>query len=287
MEVKNACAALMVSLLSVAAIASEPQGSINGKIAIQVVPHDAATADLRDCEVHLVKTDDQTRELVYDCGSWFQPPVGRYLFWVEHDARISFQSVITYAGEPFTKSGLMLMKTMFPAGTVKLDARVPMPDGATFRLVSLERVENHRAFDRRIAKTNSTPSVRVPVGRVIAGIFDRDGRALSLSRPQSIELAKMTTVHPEQPNRGKAHVLAVLERSSANPSNVQCVADLLATTSTVSVQTDDRMVLVWYDLPAPSTTELTVRCGTNQPLIQTVHLDPRTIRTIRAPLPAP
>jgi hypothetical protein len=301
MEVKKASprnirtyVVLVVSLLGVTATlsssASEPPGSINGKIAIQVVPHDAMTTDLRDCEVHLVRTDDQTREITFECGSWFQPPIGRYLFWVEHGSRISFQSVITYAGEPFTKSGLMLVKTTFPAGTVMLDEKVAMPDDATFRLVSLERVEHHRAFDRRIARVHARKFVRVPVGLVLAGIFDRDGRVLSLSRAQTIASASTTTVNPEEPRHGKAHVVAVLERSSAKPSTVRCAAVLIAGSGLepdVSLQTDDRMVLAWYDVAAPSTAELTVHCGANRPLTETVRLDSRTIRTIRAPLPAP
>lgn len=82
------------------ASASDPAGSMNGKVAVNVVPV-SATPDgepkplpTAGCVVHLVNAEEQITPWNYPCGDWFQPPVGRYLFWVEQGSTVRFQSIL-------------------------------------------------------------------------------------------------------------------------------------------------------------------------------------------------
>ena len=281
-----------LTVIADAATPQLPSGSSDGRIAVRVVPDepvDDTNAVFRECEVHLVRTDDQSRELVYGCGSWFQPPVGRYLFWLEQGSRVSFQSVIKYVGEPSDESGLTLSKAMFPAVFVRLSSKTPISDDDTFRVVSLERIANYRAFDRRIDYAHARRPVTMPVGNVIAGIFDRTGRALSISKPQAVATARTTTVHPRRPGRRRADVLAVLERHPSEGARSACTAALTTPKGKdirpgVAMETDDRLVLAWYGIAAPSVVRLSVQCG-GQSLVRTVHVRRRAIETVRAFLP--
>jgi hypothetical protein len=149
-------------------------GVINGRVAIAAIPslvdvHGKSTIlASEDCEVHLVNSHDVTVERVYPCGSWFTPPVGRYLFWIEKGSSVSYQSVLYYAGEKFRTAGKVFLKPVYPAGSVQLDLKTEIPTGGTFRILTLDTRERYRPFDRRISSANAKRPVRVPVGRVIA-----------------------------------------------------------------------------------------------------------------------
>lgn len=294
-----------VSCLSLLSLAAEdrprPQlehgrGAIDGKVAVMAIPvitdRNGDTIPLAEegCEAHFVQAEDQAMQWIYQCGVWFQPPVGRYLFWLEQEATVSFQSLISYAGEPFTDSGLTFPKTMYPSGEVQLSESVRVPPDATFRLISLEKVGTYRPFDRRIGSAHATASVRVPVGRVIAGVFDRNGRAVSLSRPQDVTAASRAVLRPEVPPRGKADVVAVLSRSVGRW--VPCSVALITSRGrvihpTINLQTPDRIVAAWYGLMAPDAVRMNVTCGKRKPLVRKLRLSSGTIETVRFTVAVP
>lgn len=277
------------------AAASDPVGAVNGNIAVNVVPMlterngETRPLPIEDCAVHLVDADEQTTPWIYPCGKWFQPPVGRYLFWLEQRSTVSFQSVLSYAGEPFTGSGLMLPKTMYPSGYVQLRSGTPIPADATFRLISLERVENYRPYDRRIARKRANEPVRIPVGRMIAGVFDRYGQALAISRPREVSAGGVTTADPAGPSRNKTDIVAVLSRSGL-PGPIPCDIALTLGRHTiqpaVNFQTQERIIIAWYEL-TPAIARLNVACGDTQPFTRSLRLKPGTIETVRATLARP
>src|SRR6476659_7673577 len=110
------------------------QGVIGGRIAIMGLAD--GTPPSADCEVRLALIGDEVHSKAYPCGTWFQPPVGRYLYWIEQRSSVSAQSVINYGGEPFRRYGALFSKKMIPAGRVVLSGSVPLPAGAEFRLLS-------------------------------------------------------------------------------------------------------------------------------------------------------
>ncbi|HYH07080.1 MAG TPA: hypothetical protein VEK11_08485 [Thermoanaerobaculia bacterium] len=255
-------------------------------MAIQVVPQDVAV-DSASCVIRLVETENQSRERVFSCGTWFQPPVGRYFFWAEQNGMVSAQTIIRYAGEPFRGSGLMLSKQMVPAGVLQLDRSIEVPRGSTFRLLSLELIGTHRPFDRRIERAHAYDTVRMPSGKVLGGIFDENGRALALARPQRVRGGAVTTLRPERPRASRSGVLAVLERATT-PGAPPCDASLTIGQrqhrAAVDLQMHQRVVLAWYELPASSDARLDVRCAGATPFTRQLRLEPRAIATVRAAL---
>jgi len=242
-----------------------------------------------NCTVHLIHAAEQSREWTYPCGKWFQPAVGRYLFWAEQGATISLQSVLSYAGESFTGSGLMLSKTMQPAGFLRTDNRTKVPPDATLRFVSLRPVGDERPFDRRLDHKRAHEPVRLPAGAAITGVFDRAGRALSLTRPIEVTAGTTAVVRPEGPARNVAHVLAVVSRSGLSP-RTPCDITLAVRrdfpTPTVNLQSQERVIAAWYDVPAPAIAVLRMTCSNAQPWERTLHIRPGAIETLRATLPS-
>lgn len=270
------------------AVSSDPPGSIGGRIALQVVPQDVSI-DTRSCVVRRIDAEEQSRDWKFACGAWFQPPVGRYFFWAEQDGWVSAQTIIRYAGEPFTDSGLMLSKQMVPAGAVQLDRRVDVPRGSTFRLLSLELLGTNRPFDRRIAPARAHEVARMPAGDVIAGVFDEKGNAVTLSRPQRVQRGGVTTLRPERPGESRSAVVAVFERS-AKPGDLPCEASLTIEPRRhrpdVNLQMHQRVVLAWYDLPATASPRLDVECPEAPRLTRQLQLASREIVTVRAAIRA-
>lgn len=290
--------AMIAVLLSLAwrgatANSRETAGSIDGKIAVMAFPEavdrngDTQRIQANDCEVHLVQAEEQTTQWLYECGTWFQPPVGRYLFWLEQGSSVSFQSILSYAREPFTNAGLVLPKRMYPSGFVQLKEGAALPEGATFRAISLESVESYRAYDRRIANTNAHRPTRMPIGTMLTGVFDRNGRALSLSTPQNVSVGKTTVVDPRMPTRGQSDVLAVLSRSELGhpfPCKVTLTSNRLSLQPEVNFQTADRLVVAWYGLAAPAAMNLNVTCDNALPFVRMLFLEPGAILTVRSSL---
>ncbi|HEX6640883.1 MAG TPA: hypothetical protein VF215_07200, partial [Thermoanaerobaculia bacterium] len=269
----------------------ETPGSIDGKIAVMAFPEavdrngDTQRIQANDCEVHLVQAEEQTTQWLYECGTWFQPPVGRYLFWLEQGSSVSFQSILSYAREPFTNAGLVLPKRMYPSGFVQLKEGAALPEGATFRAISLDSVENYRAYDRRIANRNAHRPTRMPIGPMLTGVFDRYGRALSLSTPQNVSVGKTTVVDPRTPTREQSDVLAVLSRSELghpSPCNVTLTSNRQSIQPEVNFQIADRLVVAWYGLAAPAAMNLNVTCDNALPFVRMLYLEPGAILTVRS-----
>ena len=260
-------------------------GNIGGRIAFAALPSDPQPANHAPCEVHLVLTSYDAEELISPCNTWFQPPVGRYLFWLEQGPYVSYQSVMFYAGEPFHQSGMLLSKPLFPAGTLEIDHN-PIPPGATFRVLSLQIERNYRPFDRVIKPGSRTHTLRVPAGRVIAGVFDAAGNALSLSRPVVVEQGRTASVAFDP--RVTTTLLVILDRFVGHPPLPSCEASLtiegrVHPGPAIDLQAHDRVVLVWYDIKTGDA-QFDFRCGSDQTLNRALQLPSDKVTTIRTRL---
>lgn len=260
-------------------------GAINGRVAIMGWP-DSGTTD--GCTVHLTESADETREHSYACGVWFQPPVGRYLFWIARGDEISFQSVVYYAGEPFRGAGSIFTKSLHSAGFVELDRKVELSPKWTFRLLSLQTIGSFRPFDRRIAASNARQRVAMPIGSALAGVFDERGRPVALTPPRRIEHGLTIAVHPDPPSG--AALLVVLNRFVRANAIPSCDPSLAINGEAqrapdVNFSAFDRVVLVWYAVESSGNARLEVRCDSTPAFLRDVSLSRGAIAMVRADLP--
>jgi hypothetical protein len=260
------------------------KGVIAGRIAIMGVPDGTPATD--DCRVYLALIGDEIHPRLYRCGSWFQPPVGRYLYWIEQQSLVSAQTVINYGGEPFRRFGALFPKKLMRAGRVVLSRKSQLASDAELRLLSLMPDGEHRPFDRRVSATEARLPIRLPVGKAIAGIFDRKGNAIALSPPIAVSDVKTTVVKPQKPDGGKASLLVVLNRPMSSDAAAECSASAIGAEPVrvkipdIELKTRDRLVFVWYVLE-PSKARVDVRCSGLPDFIYAIHPVENSIVTIR------
>jgi hypothetical protein len=225
-------------------------GEIDGKQAVLLWPADGRVGG---CRATLVPETDPDTELHYQCGEWFIPPFGRYKAWIEGPASISAApSRLVYQSSQFSGKGLMAVVETTSAGEVMLET--PWP-GTSFRAINLESFTFGSvlapAFDRRASGDEVRP-IRMPAGRLLAGVFDpRSGDAVALARPVHIRAGGLTHVKPALPESG-TDVLVVLDRpkvrTQAEEDAVAFQLEVDGQRSPPGVLADsaDRVYAVWY-----------------------------------------
>ena len=169
------------------------EGVIEGKAALTVMAGDEGPdgeivlQEPTGCEIRVVPEADRDREFTWKCGQWFQPPAaGKYLLWIESDRGIStHQVLLRYSPVPFRGRGSLTAHSLQPSGRVAVTSTVG--GGDSFRFISLNPGQSVRTFERRVPASVSEAVVRMPAGRVVAGVFDAEGNALALSRPLVVE----------------------------------------------------------------------------------------------------
>src|ERR1043165_1875001 len=276
----------LIFTLSATALGAEPEGSINGRIAMMGIPSEVSTSEARrdgTCEVYLAKIGVETLVDIHPCGTWFQPAVGRYMYWIERAGGISVQSPVNYGGEEFHQRGAVFPKRLFPAGTVTLSAATAVPLHGELRLVSLSSGDDRRPFDRRIVLAAAHQPLRVAEGKLLAGIFDGKGNALALTPPLTVTPGATTIMRPTPPARRKAALLAVFNRPAAvhhpGPCRTSLVIGPHRFSPAVDLQAIDRVIFAWYDVP-PERATMQVRCGSGA-YAKEVRLLPNAILTVR------
>jgi len=173
-------------------------------------PPDQRLVDPAGCEAHLIPDTDLDRELVYPCGQWFVPPVGKYTTWLESPQWISTTAgVFHFFGGAFKGFGSRALVPVVPAGVVRMKSSVPLVPGATVRFISLDG--KGYPLERRTTPAKAAAGIRMPVRRAIAGVFGPGGEALALTRPIDVTQRGALEVTAEAP-RGGSGVLAILGR---------------------------------------------------------------------------
>jgi 5-hydroxyisourate hydrolase-like protein (transthyretin family) len=209
------------------------------------------------CQVHLIPSADTESELVEPCGRWLLPASGKYRFWLEKDDLISpWPGVVSYDSANVDGKGMAAAAGVVPGGRVALAAAVALPESAGLRLLHIpprtaKRPE--KAFDRRLSRSKARIGALFPAGSALAGVFDRAGDAIALSRPVEIALGKTVFAAPRAPAAG-SDVLLVLDRPRLRSS---WAADEVGLTlgsrkPDVFVSAIDRVFAVWYGVTGKS-----------------------------------
>lgn len=274
-------------------------GVINGKTALLLWPVNASNELLEPshCAAHMIPYDHPDDELTFDCGVWFQPPVGKYRYWLEKDERLisRYPTIVYYAGAPFEGSSLRVLLPLGAAGQVAL--RTPRPSDQSLRFLhipaSSDRPAAHRSMDRRV-RADAVIPVLMPEGEVIGGTFDRhSGDAIAITRPVHVTAGHLTYFDPKPPAAG-SDILAILERPAirspdpaANARVVMRVDDVERSPDVLS-DTANRVVAVWYGVTGRNAE---VVAQTNKEFLspESFRLVPGRVTTIRhklSPLPS-
>jgi hypothetical protein len=207
--------------------------------------------DPAGCEVHIIPDTDLNKELVYPCGQWFVPPIGKHTSWLESkDFMSATAGTFRFGGGSFQGSGTRLLVPVVPAGVVKVSSPMPADaTGATVRLLSLDG-EGY-AFERPTTPAKATAGVRMPARRAIAGLFGRGGEALTLTHPFMVSQQKAISVIAEAPRNGSG-VLAIFGKPaddngfSQAPATFALEDDRGRHAPDVVLTAPSRIYAVWY-----------------------------------------
>ena len=103
-------------------------GHIRGVVAVMFWPAnntDGGKVDtllpVEDCRVVLAPWTNLPAERTYPCGSWFQPPEGRYRVWLEKNDRITpTTGTFNYTAERFQGRGSGVVMPISAGGRIVL-----------------------------------------------------------------------------------------------------------------------------------------------------------------------
>ncbi|MCP4662939.1 MAG: hypothetical protein GY856_46700, partial [bacterium] len=239
-------------------------GHINGKVALSLWPakglEDQRLIDPSGFEAHLAKEEDLDEELIFPCGTWFQPPPGRYKFWLEGRGSISpFSSVLHFAGGPFKTQGLAGVTPVVPGGVVALSHEGRLKGDIALRLLHIDSHNSapkiRREMSRRLIGDAMSQGALMPEGLVLAALFDKSSNEyLAISRPVQVSRRATTWVRP-QPPKANTDLLVVLDRPILLTDRARYDVEpvLVGLTGNekrpdVTVPTPERLYAIWYDL---------------------------------------
>jgi hypothetical protein len=291
------CFAVLAVFAAVSAAGAEvvlpdpASGVIDGTIALLLWP---TTADARHtplpaegCNAHVAPADALTRELIFPCKNWFQPPgPGRYLVWLEQGTFVSVQTFVLFDYVKFHGLGHTILMPMKPAGWLRVSAHAGHAED-TVRVLSLEPASKEpRAFDRTLPASREDARLRVPAGPAIAGVFDSAGRALALSHPVKVPRGGEVTAAPQAPQSGSDVLLSLVRRKHA--AGEPCRATLTLDDGSqraadAMLESWDRVVAVWYAANGEGG-RIAVDCAPSN-YEKAVKLPPKSVLTIRDELP--
>jgi hypothetical protein len=297
---------LLVILAAASAVVAAPPdvrtGNVNGIAGLLYWPANLASRSwgntdplpsAEGCEVHLVPWSNPDRELRYPCGTWFVPPFAdRFNFWLESDERITpTLSMVVFAPKPFAGSGLAAMVPLTPAGRIAIPPNRAVPPSESFRLLSIEAKDSWlrtgaRVFDRRVVSEQARTAVQMPVGRVIAGRFDRaTNNAIALSRPLEIKEGTLTRVWPVPPRESDLLVvlskMPELQLSKSIEASLTLDDGITKKNPDVLVSGFERIIAIWYGITSSAAT-VTLESNVAQYTPQQVHFTRGKVATVRA-----
>ncbi len=247
------------------------------------------------CTVHLVPWSDPDQELQYPCGKWFVPALNdRFNYWLESDGRMTpTLMMMVFSRKPFTGSGSGSILPLTPAGRISIPPDRTLAASESFRLLSIEANDswhktNGRVFDRRVSAEQARAATQMPVGRVVAGRFDRTTNdAIALSRPLEVKAGSLTRVWPAPPR--DSDLLVVLSKMPELQLAKSIEASLTLDDGTTQKKPDvlvngfDRIVAIWYGVTSPTAT-IALESNVAQWAPQQVRFTRGKVATVRAVL---
>lgn len=246
-------------------------GKIDGKVAIAYTPAELVGDKLSPLspwgfQAHLTGHDDPSVDLVFPCGVWFQPPVGRYRVWLEGEWQISpHSSVTSYSGQPFRGRGLFAALPVVEAGRVTLPPDLRKDPHLVLRLLHagshLEGNFPRWELSRRKPVREVGDGLLMPVGPAIAALWDERSQSYTaISRPFEVEARKTVTVSFELPVDA-AHLVVQVQRQALAKVAADTRIDVRLKRADGELPPDlevalaDRVYAVWYGVP-PGAAEL-------------------------------
>jgi hypothetical protein len=178
---------------------------------------DKRPGDPSGFEVHLVPRDDRDRALVYPAGSWFKPPEGTYLFWLEGKNLMSpFLGVLTYQVASAPASGQAAVAPVVAAGRIKHSPDVGLDSTTSLRLLHLESHLSDQGrvrpqMTRRAIASEALRGVAMPAGKVVAALWNRQTEKYTALEVVTVPYAQTVEVSPRPPAQGSGAVYIVLE----------------------------------------------------------------------------
>jgi hypothetical protein len=290
---------LAVALASSAGVCHTPAvGEISPKLGVAVFPLaykegllSPQPIDSAGFLAHLVSTRDRTVEYVFPSGLWFQPPPGPYLYWLEGEGKVSpYPGLMNYSGR-VPGPGMMLQAVVTDAGRVTLSAGFTKAPHLVMRLL---RGEDHFVgsapkleFSRRVPTTEVGEGLVMPVGRVLAAIWDEtEQRYSALSRPFFVDKGRTVPAPLEAAPQRRAHLVALVERAKWAQKvddyrglRIELVQADRSIEPDVVVQMAERVYVIWYGL-APGSALLGGSTVKEQLAPQTLNLRSETIERV-------
>ncbi len=277
------------------------KGVINGRVAVSFWPSGDSRGDkLIDplgFEVHLVPESDLGQELTYPCGTWLQPPAGKYRFWLEGNGWVSpSSSIMTWLGGTFQGKGGVVINRVLPGGLVGLAEGCAGGSQVVLRILHLDSHRKgpvlHREMSRRVPAGLAKQGVLMPEGPVVAALFDNEaGEYLALARPVAVARERSSELSCAPPPVPQSALLVVLERPAlvaADPEDDLVVEGFQGSIRPdVLVPTAERVYGIWYELPEKHVT-LTTRSVRSFLEPQDIVLRPGKVESYRGnlrPLP--
>jgi len=282
------------------------KGEINGRVAMLAWPVSGVEINRsagvvrpqkllspEGCSAYLVPTQDLERELIYPCGKWFQPAIGRYRFWLEGPGLSTGDyGIVEYDAEPFQGRGMAMMFPLNPAGRVALSRSVSLRPETSFRLLQIRGVLLNGIlggpFDRHVRAEVAYAGVQMAAGSVFGAIFDRKTNdALALAPLATVTTGKTVQVMPVPPSNG-TDVLVILERPrivEAGEEEVDLSLQLgeKARKPDVFMNTSTHVFGVWYGVEG-RTARLNVNSKALRYTGSDLVLKPHKVTTLRARL---
>ncbi|MBV9492793.1 MAG: hypothetical protein JOZ54_01000 [Acidobacteria bacterium] len=237
----------LLLLLLLAVIPPRPRdGDVGGLQGVFFFPI-PESAKPEACTVHLVPNDDPALDIVHPCSRWFVPAEeGMYGVWIEDGERVSAsRTVLAYTPAPFANNGFIEAMDTVPAGAIALDRELRA--GETFRFSSL--TADGYGFERRITAKDATRPLRVPPGRWIAGIYDKDHEAVAFAPIVTVRAGEVAHVTPCKPATGESDLFVILKkRGHSNDDFAIYAEDADGRHPPDGFNDNARFYAVWYGL---------------------------------------
>lgn len=201
-------------------------------------------------EVRLTNADQPGTELSFTAGTLFDPPRGRYRYWVEGAWSMTpFTQLASFGADRPPGAKSMRVLPIVPAGRVALPERPRADPAHQLRLLYVDREPaaglRHELSRRRgVAEVGS--GILMPAGRVLAALWDpHEERYSALSRPFTVE-AKTTVAAPLRgPAEGEADLVVYVDRAEGVPASALPGLVLTATQGREQRRADVSLLTPW------------------------------------------
>jgi hypothetical protein len=263
-------------------------GNIGGKVAVATYPSEYKGDQTEvllpfGYNAYLTSQEDPDQELVFPCGTWFQPPPGRYRVRVEGKWQMSpFSLLLAYSGQPFKGHGLSAAIPVVEAGLVSLPQSVAVAPHLVLRLLHAGTylAEGYPRWELTVRRPTTAvgQGVLMPEGAAVGALWDQKSESyVALSRPFEVKARQTTTVPLERPEE-TSDLVVQLQRATQKATAAEAEVEIKLNlggqdlSPDLLVATANRLYAIWYRL-RPGHAEL--RAGSKDSFLEPQPLELR------------